>query len=240
MNKSIKYYYSLLELSENASLEEVKKAYRRLAFKYHPDLNPKDPQATQKFQQINTAYVFLKQQLAQTQTQKVQKPSQQKDKTHFKTSQTKQTHTTHQQTFSQQTTYQQAHFQEKTAREKFFSTQEEILKDILSDPFARKVFEDIFAQAEQRNKSVTKKTLTRLNSWLKSTLDLHQTIYLSPTQLKPGTKLTLSIDQRFGGKKKIQITIPIGYKPGQTIRLQKMGLKLGPWQGDLYLKLRVG
>jgi curved DNA-binding protein len=52
-------YYSILGLDKNASQDDVKKAYRKLARKYHPDLNPNDTAANKKFQQINEANEVL-------------------------------------------------------------------------------------------------------------------------------------------------------------------------------------
>lgn len=52
-------YYKILELTRDATVADVKKAYRRLARKYHPDLNPDDKEAQQKFQQINEAHEVL-------------------------------------------------------------------------------------------------------------------------------------------------------------------------------------
>lgn len=52
-------YYKVLELDKNASEEDIKKAYRKLARKYHPDLNPNNQVAKQKFQQINEANEVL-------------------------------------------------------------------------------------------------------------------------------------------------------------------------------------
>ncbi len=52
-------YYKILELDKGASIADVKKAYRRLARKYHPDLNPNDKTAKGKFQQINEANEVL-------------------------------------------------------------------------------------------------------------------------------------------------------------------------------------
>jgi curved DNA-binding protein len=52
-------YYKILGLNKNASEEEIKKAYRKLARKYHPDLNPNDKEANKKFQQINEANEVL-------------------------------------------------------------------------------------------------------------------------------------------------------------------------------------
>lgn len=52
-------YYKLLELDRTASQADIKKAYRRLARKYHPDLNPNDKEAQLRFQQINEAHEVL-------------------------------------------------------------------------------------------------------------------------------------------------------------------------------------
>jgi curved DNA-binding protein len=52
-------YYKILELDKSATTDDVKKAYRRLARKYHPDLNPNDEAAKRKFQEINEANEVL-------------------------------------------------------------------------------------------------------------------------------------------------------------------------------------
>ena len=55
----MKEYYSILGLNEGATADEVKKAYRKMSKKYHPDLNPNNKEAEEKFKQISEAYGIL-------------------------------------------------------------------------------------------------------------------------------------------------------------------------------------
>lgn len=52
-------YYKVLGLGKNASADDIKKAYRKLARKYHPDLNPNDKEAEKRFKEINEANEVL-------------------------------------------------------------------------------------------------------------------------------------------------------------------------------------
>ena len=52
-------YYELLGVKKSATVDEIKKAYRKLAVKYHPDKNPGDKQAEERFKEVSEAYAVL-------------------------------------------------------------------------------------------------------------------------------------------------------------------------------------
>jgi curved DNA-binding protein CbpA len=52
-------YYSLLGVKRNASSDDIKRAYRKLVFRYHPDRNPGNGEAADKFKQVLDAYITL-------------------------------------------------------------------------------------------------------------------------------------------------------------------------------------
>ena len=52
-------YYEILEVDRNATAEEIKKSYRKIAIKYHPDKNPDDKASEDKFKEAAEAYEIL-------------------------------------------------------------------------------------------------------------------------------------------------------------------------------------
>lgn len=59
MSAATRDYYEVLGVDKSADQSEIKKAYRKLARKYHPDANPDDPKAEERFKEISTAYDVL-------------------------------------------------------------------------------------------------------------------------------------------------------------------------------------
>ncbi len=232
--------YSLLEVSPRASLDEIKASYRKLAFKYHPDLNPGDARAAQRFTRLNEAYVVLKK--------------------HMETSSSGKRH------YNAETIRQEEEARAKQSAGKrsggFSTEQEEVLRDILNDPFAKQVFEDIFSKLKRGAnpgttdpESVSTKSLNlkwgerslkldlgkgligAVKNWASNQLDDRQTIHMPAHNLVPGTTLRVQIKHRFNPEPRIiDVTLPPDFVVGRPIRLKGMGRRLGPWRGDLYLR----
>ena len=59
MSDKSKALYDILEINQNASDDEIKKAYKKAALKHHPDRNPNNPEATSKFQEVGKAFSTL-------------------------------------------------------------------------------------------------------------------------------------------------------------------------------------
>lgn len=232
--------YALLEVSPGATLDEVKASYRKLAFKYHPDLNPGDARAARRFTRLNEAYVLLKKNL--------------------------ETSSADQRRYSAETIREEEEARVRRGGKPsggFSAKQEEVLRDILNDPFAKQVFEDIFSKlrrgVEPEGASpgpVTTKKLDlkwgeraisldlgkgliqSVKDWASSQLDDSQTVRMPARELVPGTTLRVMIRHRFSAEPRtIDVTLPPDFVVGRPIRLKGMGRRLGPWRGDLYLRL---
>lgn len=267
---NVRESYKLLRLHEGASLEEVKKAFRALAFKLHPDLNPDDPHAARHFQRINEAYVVLKEHLEKNNTSRqTRKPPpnasraesfQQKAKRKAEQAEEKNQKNWRHRQYAEEARRQQAAKQRPPRKE-------EVLHEILKDPFARQVFEDIYSQIRKTggkgmlktHKPPKKKKLQfqwgeknvdldlsdgvwqGAKRWARSWLDEKQTLQMPAGILRPGSRVRLQVKQGWSGKKvAVDVTLPRDYVVGRAIRLKGLGRKFGPLVGDLYVRLLVG
>jgi molecular chaperone DnaJ len=325
---TVREAYEILQTSQSASEEEVKKSFRRLAFAHHPDLNPDDPSAHRTFQRINEAYVVVQQHVHEnamrgssakasashaSATYAKKKPGAQKrtsrraksagedmrgsyfrmkgeDKKYESDSKSgpwsqkrkakemgkgwtggkwgspkrerpepKESKAKSRQAQATQTMGPGGPQAKRTA-----NRQEQVLSDILKDPFARKVFDDIYNQVragktpKKKKASVAKRKvdmnwgdksvsvdlskglLSPIKNWFKRQLDVEQVVSIKQNMILPGSTLRLKLSTGTSQKKEIEVRIPVDYVPGRPLRLRGLGRKLWGQQGDLYLRLRVG
>ncbi len=262
--------YSTLGLAPSSSLEDVKKSYRQLAFRYHPDLNPKDHLAKRKFQRLNEAYLLLKQVHAEGDPKAAQSSRSAKADKASKAGQASQGKGKAETTDEAgawkkaKAAYNEAS-QQDTTKTNYYFRREDVLQDLLKDAFARQVYEDIYKELHRRPQTAAGASSTTqrkldirvgdakwkvdlsggvmggLKKLLMRQLDDEQTVQVSPTNLLPGTKLRVGISPAFSEERKtVEFTLPKDYTLGQPIRLKGLGRRLGPWRGDLYLRLTLG
>lgn len=164
----------ILQLDESAGPNAIKKAYRKLAFELHPDLNPGLPNAAKRFQQLNEAYVLLMQEYSNTSfasggsrassgtgTSQAGKADEKaradankayrnaKDK--FNASQSSAAGASSAQGSTTGSPGSGTGPGGSTNNYTKAPTREEVLKDLLDDPFARRVFEDIYSSVRHKN-----------------------------------------------------------------------------------------
>lgn len=264
----LKECYEILRLEKGASLEDLKKSYRKRAFELHPDLNPGNPAAARDFQLLNEAYVALSAVLkprgesGQKDQGKEQKREQGKDQGKDQA----------QDQTSKKSAHEAAGEYEKQSKAGGPSqtytpppkSEQDVLRDLLNDPFARRVFEDIYSelgkkqaqpQAESKpqpkpaspppKKEVVsaprapeKGVKGAVKGWLRRQIDEEQTLKLPKAYLAPGRKVRLQIRQGLSEElKTVEITLPPDFVAGKPIRLRGLGKHVGPWQGDLYLTI---
>lgn len=302
--------YRILQVGNGASLDEVKKAYRKLAFELHPDLNPGRPDAARRFQRLNEAYVLLSRTLdtvgpggngngtgaAGAASGAAERESAEREATRAyeqarqrfgdmgtggtgggngpsassassaaggtgASSATGAPGATASGGASATRGASGADRNRRRAEATYQGRQDEVLQDILRDPFARRVFEDIYSQIRRDGGGLAArppkkrklslewggKALTldlthgiggAVKGWLRRQIDDEQTVYLPALSIVPGARLRLQVTQGLSGEvRTVEVTLPPDYVVGRPIRLKGLGKRIGPWQGDLYLRI---
>lgn len=232
---SEKNLYDILELSHTASAAAIKSAYRKLARKYHPDLNGGDEKCVKKFKEISEAYEIL---------------SDVEKKKHYdilrglyqETSQTK---------FSEaEKAYKKSKDEEKQQKDDVFAN---IFNDILegfkktSTTSKKETFKTKQVQPERGNDVYSDVTITHMEALQGTT----RTINILHTQICPncqgrpfmnGAKCPVcgGVGEQ-SAHKKLTVKIPANVKHGSKIRIANEGNKgyNGGRNGDLYLNVKV-
>ena len=198
--------YVALELPEGAPAAEIKRAYRRLAFALHPDLNPDVPNASRRFQRLNEAYVLLTK--GGEGSSSASKPDSEPDARAREEAHKAYTKAEKAQAGAKAKT---AKPEEPSKEKSKGKTKEDVLNDILDDPFARRVFEDIYShirhdagpkvasgapKASGRQAPPIRKPsarhaendsglMTKVSGWFRKQIDDEQTLRLPSANLVP-------------------------------------------------------
>ncbi|MCU6771086.1 Curved DNA-binding protein [uncultured Bacteroides sp.] len=208
-------YYKVLGVERNATQDDIKKAYRKMARKYHPDLNKDDPNAKDKFQEINEANEVLSD------------PEKRKKYDEYGE------HWKHADEFkAEREAYQRA--QEKGGQSAYWYS---VNGDDFMGGFGRgnaSGFSDFFEQLFGHGASGSRSR--RTYNMMESGEDIEAQMNLSLREAAVTHKQTFSVNGE-----NLRITIPAGIADGQMIKLKGHGEKgsNGAPNGDLYITFKI-
>jgi curved DNA-binding protein len=228
--QDIRNYYELLGVKRDAPADEIKQSFRRLARKYHPDLNPGDKAAEDKFKDISEAYEVLSDRSKRSQYDKFAGFWRKKrDKVPANTPRDR---STDEDEFSDDF---------NTFIDRLLGRKKESSNGNSSDRKSRSDDRDLRnpRSGERRNSQESGAPNRRVDRNERS----NPQPLLSPKNLE--AELTLPLDKAYlGGRERItiqedgrtlEVDMPPGMTPGQKIRLRGQGIS----GGDLYLKINV-
>lgn len=152
---SLKECYEILKIDKHADLETLKSAYRKRAFELHPDLHPDNPDAGRQFQRLNEAYVALSAVLKPAAEKAASGKEAGAEPKADRAQEEKTQESPRQDNASQQAAADDAADKsdknDKADKTTHAYAEEEVLRDLLNDPFARRVFEDIYSELHRQD-----------------------------------------------------------------------------------------
>lgn len=214
-------YYEALGVKKNASQDEIKKAYRKLARKYHPDVNPDDPNAEEKFKEINEAYQVLS-------------DSDKRQKYDRFGSQYKQ----YQQTGGRPEDFDWSQWaaQGRPGGAQYRTVSQEDLEQMFGGGLGgfSDFFETLFG-GMGGTRTARRSTGRPGTQNVRTGQDITHPVEISLSEAFHGTTRLLSYENG----RRIEAQIPPGVKTGSKIRLSGQGAEGARGSGDLYLKVTV-
>jgi len=204
-------YYKILGVERNADAEEIKKAYRKLALKYHPDRNPNNQVAEEKFKNISEAYAVLSD------------PEKRKQYDNFGSDKFSQT-------FSREDIFRDFDINQILRDMGFGAAGGGGARRRGSYTYrSSDSFSDLFGHAQQRHYQMPQKG---------ADLQYNLNITLEESVFGAEKKIALQRDQQVD---EINVKIPAGISTGKKLRLSGKGNQgiYGGTPGDLYLNINV-
>ncbi len=248
-----KDYYQILSVNKNAASKEIKEAYRKLAFKYHPDRNKENGEAAEKMKIVNEAYAVLS------------SPEKRREYDALRQQFGSDAYSRFRNNYSQQDIFSGSdinHVFEEMAKAFGFRSFDDIFTEFYGKEYRRFEFKRpgmfaggfVFTGPLRRGKydqsqfpPLTGK-LGKLSRYVIEKVggvelpgngaDINDVIRLSPLQAQEGGPYAYFIKKK---SKKLVVKIPPRVRDGQRIRLAGMGEdgKGGGTPGDLYLKVQI-
>ncbi|NLJ56391.1 MAG: J domain-containing protein [Firmicutes bacterium] len=259
-------YYQILGLNNNASQEQVKAAYRKLAFQYHPDRNKEDPAAGERMKKINEAYAVLSD------------PGKRKKYDAYRDDYGSTAAQRFRESHSEADIFRDSDINqifEEMSRAFGFRNADDIFKEFYGSRYQTFTFRrpgvsgrgfisfyGFRPPGEQQGRFQgqgkapsfpTGPLAGILSKFLKGRVekafgikfpekgrDMHAVLFLTPEQASRGEKVKYYY-QEWGKQQKIMVKVPPGMQEGQKIRLRGLGGrgKNGGENGDLYLKVKM-
>lgn len=213
-------YYQTLGVKKDASQDEIKKAYRKLARKYHPDVNPDDPNAEEKFKDINEAYQVLSDEEKRSKYDRFGSQWKQYQQTGGRAEDFD---------WSQWASQGQPGSSYRTVSQEEFEQMFGGGLGGFSDFFSTLFGGTAGARPSQRTARGTRTQAMQRGQ------DIEHTVQISLEEAFNGTTRLLT----FEDGRRIEASIPPGVKTGSKIRLSGQGGDGPRGSGDLYLKIKV-
>lgn len=220
-----KDYYEILGVDKKSSKEEISKAYKKLAKKYHPDLNPNDPKAEDKFKEVTEAYEVLK------------------DDEKRKLYDSLGSNWQHGQNFQPPPGYENVHFHHRGGQGGAGFDFSDFFENIFGGGFGSS------GRGFQRSSRDFQRDPFSGAGFSRKGQDAEASLELSLEEAYQGGTKSITLQEQVIGPdrrpqvqdKTLQVNIPAGIKDGNKIRLSGQGSAgFGSGQaGDLYLKVKV-
>ena len=230
-------YYQILGIDQKASPRQIKDTYRKLAFKYHPDRNRKNPEAAEKMKRVNEAYAVLSD------------PAKRREYDAMRHQFGSSAYSQFRQNYSEQDIFSGSDVNqilEQMARAFGLRGFDEIFKEFYGQGYRHYEFRKpgLFAKSYYftgpRQSKLTRFFLKQFSGieLPENGADRNDSIWLSPELARQGGPYAYYLRKK---DKKLVVKIPSGVKHNQQIRLAGMGEdgKGGGKAGDLYLKVRI-